>query len=412
MSGAMAEGGAMPAARRDATGQRLKVLAAMSGGVDSGVAAALMAEAGHDVTGVTLKLWCYGSSPVSPRACCTIDAIDDARSVARQMGFPHYVVEAEEVFRERVLQPFLDDYTSGRTPYPCALCNQHLKFGDLVSRMDVMGANALATGHYARVERLADGSPALLRAADREKDQSYALALMSYPVLARVRFPLGGLEKEEVRAHGKRLALSLWDKPESQDLCFVPDGDYAGFMVKNLGETRGSAEGAFLDRAGKRLGTHRGIIHYTVGQRRGLGISAAEPLYVLEIDAARNAVIVGPKSALGSPGLVTDAANWLLPAPPAVGTRARVQVRYHHTGADATLTPREDGSVLVWFDEPQAAVTPGQLAVFYDGDRVLGGASIRRALSMEGAEDVSSEADLPLIGISGPAANPGIASAR
>lgn len=367
-------------------GTPLRVLAAMSGGVDSGVAAALMAETGHDVTGVTLKLWCYGSSPVSPRACCTLDAIDDARAVAQTMDFPHFVVEAEEVFRARVLQPFLDDYAGGRTPYPCALCNQHLKFGDLVARMETMRADVLATGHYARIGAAPDGSPALFRAADTEKDQSYALALIPYSVLPRTRFPLGDLVKDEVRAHGRRLALQLWDKPESQDLCFVPDGDYAGFMVKRLGETRGTGAGPFLDRAGHRLGTHRGIIHYTVGQRRGLGLSATEPLYVLEIDARRNAVIVGPRAALGSPGLVTDAVNWLMPAPPAAGTRARVKVRYHHEGAEATLTPREGGGVRIVFDDPQAAVTPGQLAVFYDGDRVLGGASIRAPLGADGLE--------------------------
>ena len=190
---------------------RLKVLAAMSGGVDSAVAAALLAEQGHDVTGVTLKLWCYGRSPLSPRACCTLEAIDDARVVARRMGFPHFVIEAEEVFRARVLQPFLDAYASGRTPYPCALCNQSLKFGDLVSRMELVGADVLATGHYARVEPLPDRSHGLFRAADRSKDQSYALALIPYSVLPRVAFPLGGLAKSEVRAHGERLGLSVWE---------------------------------------------------------------------------------------------------------------------------------------------------------------------------------------------------------
>ena len=180
-----------------------RVLAAMSGGVDSAVAAALLAERGHEITGVTLKLWCYGRSPLSPRACCTLDAIDDARRVARRMGFPHYVVEAEEVFRDRVLTPFLDAYASGRTPYPCALCNQHLKFGDLVARMEAAGADLLATGHYARVARLADGSPALLRAVDAAKDQSYALALIPYAALGRAIFPLGDRSKEEVRAEGR-----------------------------------------------------------------------------------------------------------------------------------------------------------------------------------------------------------------
>ena len=376
------------------------VLAAMSGGVDSAVAAALLAERGHPVTGVTLKLWCYGKSPVSERACCTLDAIEDARGVARRMGFAHFVVEAEEVFRARVLQPFLDDYAGGRTPYPCALCNQHLKFGDLVGRMELVGAGALATGHYARVERLADGSTGLFRAADAAKDQSYALALVPYAALPRVIFPLGALQKREVRGHAERLGLRVWDKPESQDLCFVPDRDYAGYMVRQLGETRGTSSGPFVDPEGRRLGTHRGIIHYTVGQRRGLGLSGAEPLYVLSIDAGANAVTVGPREALEAPGLVTGPANWLAPEPPASGQRAEVKIRYHHEPAGARLYPLEDGRVEVRFDQPQPAVTPGQLAAFYVGDRVLGGAAIERALA-PGSDASRSAPALAAAGASG-----------
>ena len=306
------------------------------------------------------------------------------------MGFPHFVVEAEEIFRARVLQPFLDDYAHGRTPYPCALCNQHLKFGDLVGRMELIGADRLATGHYARVRALEDGSFGLYRAADGDKDQSYALALIPYASLARVEFPLGGLTKHEVRAHGERLGLALWDKPESQDLCFVPDGDYAGFMERSLGETRGTGSGDFVDAQGRRLGTHRGIIHYTVGQRRGLGLAAAEPLYVLSIDAAHNTVVVGGRRALEAPGLLTGPANWLVSTPPPAGTRAEVKIRYHHAAAAARLEPLEDGRVQVRFDAPQAAVTPGQLAVFYAGERVLGGASIERALHEAPPEPAAS----------------------
>jgi tRNA-specific 2-thiouridylase len=297
------------------------------------------------------------------------------------MGFPHYVVEAEQVFRERVLQPFLDAYAGGRTPYPCALCNQHLKFGDLVSRMELTGAERLATGHYARTEPLADGSWGLFRAADRDKDQSYALAFIPYGVLARVAFPLGGLDKAEVRGHAERLGLSVWDKPESQDLCFVPDGDYAGFMTRNLGETRGTTSGDFVDVEGRRVGAHRGVIHYTVGQRRGLGIAAAEPLYVIAIDAPANTVTVGPRAALESPGLVTESVNWLMPGAPSEGTAAQVQIRYRHAPAPARLHPRADGTVEVRFDAPQSAITPGQACVFYDGDRVLGGATIARPIA-------------------------------
>lgn len=382
---------------------RLRVLVAMSGGVDSGVAAALLAEQGHDVTGVTLKLWCHGETASSPRACCTLESIEQARGVARRLGFPHFVVDAGEAFRARVLQPFLDDYAAGRTPYPCALCNQHLKFGDLFSRMESLGADRLATGHYARLEPLADGTPALLRAADAAKDQSYALALTPRAALPRLLFPLGALTKGEVRAHGRRLGLALWDRPESQDLCFVPDGDYAGFIAQSPGGDRGATPGPFEDSGGRRLGTHRGIIHYTVGQRHGLGLAAAEPLYVLALDAGRNAVVVGPRAALLAPGLVTARVQWLTDAPPAEGARAVVKIRYQHGGAAATLHPRADGACEARFEQPQAAVTPGQLAVFYDGDRVLGGAAIEHALPARAATAAQPVAGVARAGDTAPA---------
>jgi tRNA-specific 2-thiouridylase len=358
----------------------LRVLAAMSGGVDSAVAAALLAEQGHDITGVTLKLACYGKTPLSPRACCTLDAMDDARRVAQKMGFVYHVVDAEQVFRERVMMPWVDGYASGRTLYPCAACNQHLKFGDLVTRMELAAADRLATGHYARVRQEPDGSWGLYRAADTAKDQTYALALIPYAVLSRVLFPLGELEKSEVRAHAQRLGLSCWDKPESQDLCFVPDGDYAGYITNTLGETRGGAPGAFVDEQGTRVGTHRGVIHYTIGQRKGLGLARDERWYVLAIDAAANTVTVGPRRALERDGLLTARVNWLLPAPPALGTRALVRIRYNHAGAAATLAPRADGTLEVRFDTPQLAVTPGQLAVCYIGERCIGGAEIVESL--------------------------------
>jgi tRNA-specific 2-thiouridylase len=359
---------------------RLHVLAAMSGGVDSAVAAALLAEQGHEVTGVTLKLACYGKTPLSPRACCTLDAMDDARRVARRMGFAYHVVDAEQIFRERVMMPWAEGYASGRTLYPCAACNQHLKFGDLVTRMELAAADRLATGHYARVEREPDGSWGLHRAVDSAKDQTYALSLIPYSVLSRVLFPLGGLAKSDVRAHGRRLGLECWDKVESQDLCFVPDGDYAGYITGTLGETRGSEPGAFVDERGERVGTHRGVLHYTVGQRKGLGLARHERWYVLALDAAANTVTVGPRAALERDGLVTGAVNWLLPVPPPAGARAVVRIRYSHTGVPATLEHREDGGVEARFDEPQIAVTPGQLAGFYQGDRCIGGAEIRASL--------------------------------
>jgi tRNA-uridine 2-sulfurtransferase len=351
---------------------RLRVLAAMSGGVDSAVAAALLAEQGHTLTGVTLKLWCYGRSPVGPRACCTLDAIDDARRVAARMGFPHFVVEAEDVFRARVLQPFLDAYASGRTPYPCALCNQHLKFGDLVRRMELIGADTLATGHYARVALLADGSHGLFRAADPAKDQSYALATIPHAVLSRVRFPLGGLDKRAVRAHAERLGLSVWDKPESQDLCFVPDGDYAGFIERRDAAAR-DAGGAFVDLEGHEVGRHGGVHRFTVGQRKGLGLAAPAPLYVVALDADTRRVTVGPRAALERAELEAREVSWIAGEPPAGPRRAAAQIRYQHAAAPGTLTPLAGGAARFAFDTPQPAVAPGQAAVFYDGDEVIGG---------------------------------------
>jgi len=370
----------------------VKVLAAMSGGVDSAVAAALLAEQGHDVTGVTLRLACYGKEPTSPRACCTLDAIDDARRTAMTMGFAHHVVDAEDVFKLRVMMPFVDGYATGRTPYPCALCNQHLKFGDLVTRMELVGADVLATGHYAQVRAVDGDDWGLYRARDAAKDQTYALALIPHAVLSRVALPLGGLEKSEVRRHAQRLSLSCWDKVESQDLCFVPDGDYAGYITGRLGETRGTQPGAFLDSRGERLGTHRGVLHYTVGQRKGIGLSAAEPYYVLAIDAGANTVTVGHRRELESPGLVTEAMNWLCARPPADGTRVLARIRYNHAGAMATLRLRGDGAAVATFDDPQPAVTPGQLAVFYDGERCLGGATIAAPLPAGGEPAASLRA--------------------
>lgn len=360
----------------------LRVLAAMSGGVDSAVAAALLAEQGHEVMGVTLKLACYGKTPMSPRACCTLDAMDDARRVAMRMGFPYHVVDAEQVFKDRVMMPWVDGYATGRTLYPCASCNQHLKFGDLVARMGAARADKLATGHYARVQQDAIGEWGLYRAADASKDQTYALATIPYAVLPKVVFPLGELPKTAVREHAQRLGLSVWDKPESQDLCFVPDGDYAGYIKGTLGETRGTEPGSFLDVDGRVIGTHRGVIHYTIGQRKGLGIAASERSYVIAIDATANTVTLGPRSALEQRGLITEAMNWLASAPPAPGTRLWVRIRYNHVGAMATVTPQSDAAHVV-FDEPQLAVTPGQLAVFYDGERCLGGGMIRAAIASD-----------------------------
>ncbi len=380
------------------SGATYKVLAAMSGGVDSAVAAALMAEQGHEVTGVTLRLACYGKQPDNPRACCTVEAMNDAKRTAMTMGFPHHTIDAEDVFKHRVLQPFVDGYAGGRTPYPCALCNQHLKFGDLVTRMELTGADVLCTGHYAHVRILDDGTAGLFRGRDADKDQTYALALVPYAALARTRLPLGALTKTEVREHAQRLGLAVWDKVESQDLCFVPDGDYAGYITDKLGETRGTAPGDFVDASGAVLGRHRGVIHYTVGQRKGLALPSSEPWYVLSIDAAANTVTLGRRHELESAGLVTDAMNWLTATPPADGTRLMVRIRYNHAGAMATIRHAAHGAVEAVFDAdtPQSAVTPGQLAVFYDGDRCLGGASISAAMRASGTPVGTGALEAPI----------------
>ena len=368
------------------TSRRMRVMAAMSGGVDSAVAAALLAEQGHEVTGVTLKLACYGKTPMSPRACCTLDAMDDARRVAMKMGFPYHVVDAEQVFRERVMLPWADGYATGRTLYPCASCNQHLKFGDLFNRMELAAADVLVTGHYARVRQERDGSWGLYRALDATKDQTYALATIPYAVLPKVAFPLGELPKSEVRAHAQRLGLSVWDKPESQDLCFVPDGDYAGYITGTIGETRGTQPGTFLDERGRVIGTHRGVIHYTIGQRKGLGLAMPERWYVVAIDATANTVTLGPRQALERSALLAEPPHWLMAAPPPPGTRALVRIRYNHAGAMATLWPEGTGPLKICFDEPQLAVTPGQLAVMYLGERCIGGAVIRHSLRAAGPD--------------------------
>jgi tRNA-specific 2-thiouridylase len=363
----------------------------MSGGVDSSVGAALLAEAGWNVTGVTLKLWCYGESDeaATPRACCSLDAIEDARSVARRMDFPHHVIDATGEFRARVVAPFVEDYRSGFTPYPCAACNTHLKFGALFAHARRSGAEFLSTGHYVRSARAPrrDGSvePALARAAHGGKDQAYALWGIDRATLPHLVFPLGELTKDEVRAHGARLGLArVAQKVESQDLCFVPDGDYAGFVAGELAAagTPGAGAGAIIDQDGRRVGTHGGVAGFTVGQRRGLGVAADQPLYVTALEPATNTVRVGPEAALHSSTARFTGFNWLSLDPPADGEPVEAQIRYRHAPAAARLfAGAGDGTGRLEFAGPQRAITPGQSVAFYRGDRLLGGARLDRPLS-------------------------------
>ena len=360
------------------------VLVAMSGGVDSSIAAALLAEAGWDVVGVTLKLWCYGESDddATPRSCCSLDAIADARSVALHMGFPHHVIDESAAFRERVVAPFVRDYLAGETPYPCALCNTHLKFGSLFAHARKAGADFLATGHYVRLAPApCEGGeePALWRAAHDGKDQTYALWGIARATLPRLVFPLGGLTKDEVRAHGERLGLArVARKVESQDLCFVPDGDYAGFVAREAGASAVDRPGPVVDAGGAVVGAHRGLARYTVGQRKGLGLAAAEPLYVTALEPETNTVRVGGEGALLAREAAFTDCNWLAADPPTAGRSVSAQVRYRHRPAPARLFPGDGGRGTIVFDEPQRAITPGQSVVFYEGDRLLGGARIAR----------------------------------
>ena len=342
-----------------------RIVVGMSGGVDSSVAAALLVEQGYEVVGVTMRL--AGSAS----RCCSLDDADDARRVAERLGIRFYVADYAERFREEVVQPFADAYLAGRTPIPCVTCNRRFKFHHLRARARALGAAAVATGHYARVERdPATGRPTLWRGADAHKDQSYFLFDLGPDELEGARFPLGDLTKEEVRARARALGLATAGKPESQEICFVPEGRYAD-VVEKVRPERLPGEGEIVDGSGRVLGRHGGIHRFTVGQRRGLGLEEG-PWYVRRLDAARNRVVVGRREDLASRGLEVRGVSWVAGSAPEGSVRAEVQIRHRHPGAEATVEPTPEGA-RVHFDAPVAAVTPGQAAVFYAGAKVLGG---------------------------------------
>jgi tRNA-specific 2-thiouridylase len=360
----------------------MRIAVAMSGGVDSSVAALLLKEAGHEVIGLSMQLWDHSREGGRTGRCCTLDDLSDARRVAWTLGIRHYVLNLESEFRRDVVRPFVASYLSGETPIPCSACNSKVKFATLWDRARALGCAAVATGHYVRRGSDAvSGRPVLRKGADPAKDQSYFLYDLTAEQLAAARFPIGELTKSEVRDHARRAGLPTADKEESQEICFVPVGTRAGEFVAREAESMGfalpPAEGPLEDASGARLGSHKGHFRFTIGQRRGIGVAASERLYVLSVDAASNRVVVGPERELEThEASLCDVR--LLGGTPQAPFRASVRVRHRAAEVPATISPEEGAAARVVFDAPVRAVTPGQSCVFYEGDVVLGGGVIRR----------------------------------
>jgi tRNA-uridine 2-sulfurtransferase len=361
------------------------IAVAMSGGVDSSTVAAILAREGNPVVGLTLQLWDQTrlagkhGIPDAPKAgrCCSLDDVYDARRVAEQLGIPYYVVNQEERFERDVVRPFVDEYLAGRTPIPCSLCNNHIKFDQLLKTARSIGAERIATGHYAVNEFDAQrGRWILKRPADRAKDQTYFLFGLTQEQLARTLFPLGHMTKPEVREVARGHGLRLAEKPDSQEICFIPGGDYKQFLAAYLeeqGEPAPATAGELVAASGEVMGRHDGIYNFTVGQRKGLGVPSPTPLYVLNIDPASRRVTVGADAELATRDLRARQVNWISVTGLGGPMRVRTKIRHRHEPAWATIEPAGPDEVTATFDEPQRAVTPGQAAVFYDGDEVVGG---------------------------------------
>lgn len=356
----------------------MKVVVAMSGGVDSSVAAALLKQEGHQVTGITMQI-CPPSID-GTAGWRDLDSAEDAKRIADKLDIPHQTIDFSSTYAQKVIPEFCQEYRLGRTPNPCIRCNQHIKFGALLEKAEGLGADFIATGHHTRIEKdKTKGLYLLKKGVDQGKDQSYFLHILTQEQLRFTLFPIGNFTKEKVREIARELRLPVAAKRESQEICFIPDNDYASFLKDYIPQA--AEPGPILDEQGKILGSHRGILSYTIGQRKGLGISAREPLYVIAIEPERNAIIVGGKDRVFSDELTAYRLNWIAIAKPAQPITVKAKIRYRHREAEATLKPLDGSRVHIKFKEPQMAITQGQAVVFYDGDIVLGGGTIESTVN-------------------------------
>ncbi|MBQ2676170.1 MAG: tRNA 2-thiouridine(34) synthase MnmA [Clostridia bacterium] len=352
-----------------------KVLVAMSGGVDSSVAAAILLEQGYEVEGVTLQIWPdIDVAEATDKNCSLFSAVNDAKAVAEHLGIPFHVWDFQELFCHKVINPFVDEYLKGRTPNPCIMCNKAIKFGALLDKAMEMGFDYIATGHYATIDKLENGRRALSLATTAEKDQTYVLYNLKQDQLKRILLPLGNMYKPQVREYAKKMNIPVFNKPDSQEICFVKDNDYAGFIEKAGYE---SVQGIFVDTSGNVIGKHKGITHYTIGQRKGLGMTFGKPMFVVKIKPETNEVVLGDNTDTFANELFATDINWItFESLPLKGVKCKAKIRYNGPAADATVLPCDNG-VKVVFENPVRAVTPGQSVVFYDENTVIGGGIIQ-----------------------------------